>query len=552
MPAFRSLACAWFLLLFLVLPGVRAEDPTQGRGAPPAEPAPLTQREIAFHFLNRLAFGPAPGQVDELLERGWMDWVMEQFEPEKIDDSGLEERLAKDFPSLAMTCPELLEKYQLKRPAGDLTPEEEQAFQQKANQAREHAGRELREATLLRAVMSQRQLQEVLAGFWRNHFNIDQRKDQCQLLSANFEREVIRKHVFGKFEDMLMASAKHPAMLIYLDNVLSQKPLTEREKAIVERAGGKKKKSDYIQKLERQNGLNENYARELMELHTVGVVSENVPGGYSQKDVTEVARALTGWTVTFEDGKAEFRFRDEWHDDQPKTIGILGIRQPGKGGIQEGEDIIRRLARHPRTAQFLAWKLCRVLVCDQPSQELVDRIARKYLDTDGDLKEVTRAIIFDPAFATRQTYRSKFKTPFEFTVSALRTTAATIKDPQPTLNMLANMGQSVWQCVDPTGYYDHAEAWLDPGVLAYRWQFALRLAAGQMGGITFAKDRFAAFADTPPEEIEQELGRAILPGGVDAATTARCQTVRESEEDLKKLVHALMGLLLGSPTFQEQ
>ncbi len=539
------------LAILVLVPASRAEEATSAAGNPAS--APLSQREIAFHCLNRLAFGPRPGQVDEVLRRGWMAWTLEQLEPASLDDRALEERLARTSPSLRMTCTELIENYRPRRPQGEPTPEQERTFQMEANRLREQVMRELREAILLRAVHSNRQLQEVMVNFWRNHFNIDQRKDQCQHLAANYEEQVVRPHVFGRFEDMLMACAKHPAMLVYLDNVLSQRPLNERERGILERSKDKKRKSEYVQRLERQRGLNENYARELLELHTIGVRNENAAGGYSQKDIIEVARALTGWSVGFGEGKEiDFLFRDHVHDDQPKNIEVIKLRLPGDGGVAEGEEIIRRLARHPLTADFIAWKMCRYLVHDHPDEALVKRIAGVFLATGGDLKEVTRAILFDEQFYRRDNFRMKFKTPFEFVVSALRATGSEVEDPTLVLSMLERMGQAVAQCTDPTGYYDQREAWLDPGVLVYRWQFSLALASGHAKGVVLPKDTFKSILAGTPEEIKEALLHAIVPGGVDAATEARCATLIGTTAKKRELAASLLGALLGSPTFQEQ
>lgn len=529
----------------------RSEDPPSTQAQPGSK---LGQREIAFHCLNRLAFGPRPGEVDDILSRGWMAWAMEQLEPGKLDDSALTERLRKECPSIFMTPSEVIENYRPKdfRDRKNLTPEEQLKLQQEFNRLRAQAQEELRSAVVLRAALSRRQLNEVLVNFWRNHFSIDQSKDQCQLLAANYEEEVIRKHAFGKFEDMLMACAKHPAMLVYLDNVLSQRPMTEREREMVERGAANRKKSEFIQRLERQRGLNENFAREIMELHTVGVQNENVPGGYTQQDVITVARALTGWTVSFGEDKCEFTFRKEWHDDDPKKIGVLNLSLAGGGGIEEGEEIIRRLARHPLTAKFICWKLCRHLVNDQPPAALVDKAAAEFLKTGGDLRAVYQAILFSDEFYRRENFRVKFKTPFEFTISALRATGSNIDRTGETLRMLDQMGQSTCRCKDPTGYYDMAEAWLDPGVLVYRWQFALRLASGKMNGITMPADYYKPILAKDPAAMKEALEATILPGGVDAATEARCAEILKAGLKPRETAEDLLGALLGSPTFQEQ
>ncbi len=539
--AIRALSVAALSALVLAPTVLAQGDETASQSAE------LSQREIAFHVLNRLAFGPRPGEVDDVLRRGWMAWVMEQLEPSALDDRELEARLA-GHRSLAMSSGQLLRTYRSIY-AGEPTVAE----QREQNRLREEVRREIREAVLLRAVFSKRQFQEVMVEFWRNHFNIDQDKDQCQYICAAYERETIREHVFGRFEDMLMAVARHPAMLIYLDNYLSQKPLSDREKEMLERNKGKDVSGNaYLASLARQRGLNENFARELMELHTLGVIHENQPGGYTQKDVIEVARALTGWSISYEGDDLRFSFRDDVHDANAKTVQVIRYAIGARGGVEEGENVVTKLARHPGTAKFLAFKLCRYLVNDSPPPGLVDDIAKVYLENDGDLKAVYTAILFHPQFFRRENFRVKFKTPFEFTASALRATGAEVNEVDGCLRILGQMGQPVFHCVDPTGYYDQAEAWLDPGVLVYRWQFALDLAANRVGGVRMPADYFRSILDKDPKVIQQRLMETILPGGVDPDTQRILDQAMASGGDKHQLAVRLLGMLLGSPTFQQQ
>jgi uncharacterized protein (DUF1800 family) len=382
-----------------------------------------------------------------------------------------------------------------------------------------------------------------MVDFWRNHFNVSLNKDAVRFLGADWEREVIRRHVFGRFEDMLLASAKHPAMLIYLDNALSQKPLSEQEARSIARAG--RKKGQRLLDLERQRGLNENYARELLELHTLGV-----DGGYTQRDVTELARVLTGWTVDSRpEGGYGFWFRAEAHDVGPKQV--LGWAFGKNGGVEEGETVIRGLARHKGTARFIARKLCRYLVADCPPEDLIERVAQVFRRTGGDLCETTRAVVLDEAFFDAAYVRAKFKTPFEFVVSALRATAAEVSDPLPVLEALARMGQPLYHCDDPTGYSDTAEAWLDPGVLALRWQFAMALAERGAGPVHIPRAFYEAGAEGG--SVAAWLPAAIVPAGV-GPTTARVLTnaVREHSGDPAALRRRLTAILLGSPEFQKQ
>ncbi len=542
MPA-RFVPCltAWsvfFLLGLMAAPLAAQEKEKQGQSVE----MQLSQREICFHILNRLAFGPTPGQVEELLKKGWMKWVVEQMDPEKIDNSEIEEAL-KPYPSLSMSLGEVLTTY---RPRYENQPPT-RAERRERNQLRAKVMRELRESVVVRAVLSKRQFQEVMVNFWRNHLNVDNNKDQVRYLANHYEMHAIRPHVFGKFEDLLMASAKHPAMLVYLDNALSQKPLTEKEKKTLEKyKKKKKKKSARIKKLERQRGLNENYARELLELHTLGV-----DNGYTQRDVIECARALTGWSVSY--GKNEdfgFTYRNQQHDDKPKVV--MGWRFNGKGGIQEGETIIQRLAHHKQTAKFISFKLCRYLVNDRPSEKLVDQVAQVFYKSKGDLKQVYMAIIMSPEFFSRENFRCKFKTPFEFVASAMRATKARLTTVRPTLHALKSMGQPVYECDDPTGYYDQAEAWLDPGVLVHRWNFALQVASGSFRGVSLPRDYYLPIIRLNPKEMKKKIIHTCLPGGLDNRTDKILNEMVSKSMDRRETATKLLGIVLGSPTFQQQ
>lgn len=537
----RALSVLLWSLLALPAFGQESEDSSVSMQ--------LNPREMTFHILNRLAFGPRPGQVDEVIKIGVMNWVLQQLDPAQIDDSACDKLIREHCPSMHMSMSKILETY---RPPFENQPPT-QAEQRRNNQLRARVQQELTASVLLRAVYSQRQLQEVLVEFWRNHFNIDQSKDQCQYITNHFEANAIRPHVFGKFSEMLMATAKHPAMLVYLDNARSQRPLSDDEKEKLEKYQDKlqrKRDKSFIEgqiaKLSRQRGLNENYARELFELHTLGV--DNY---YTQTDVIECARALTGWSVTF--GQNEdfgFLFRDNVHDDQPKRV--LGWSFTGKEGIQAGETIIERLAVHKGTAQFICMKLCRYLVNDRPPKELVDRVAKVFLDTQGDLKQVYMAIIFSNEFRSRFNYRCKFKTPFEFTVSALRATGAELRSPGGTLDNLAEMGQPIFRMDDPTGYYDVAEAWLDPGVLVFRWNFALQLAANRQPGARMPNDVYTPLLRLDGQELKQALIKQVLPAGVDAKFNQIMDRAIDQTPNKLQLATKLLGMLLGSPTFQQQ
>ncbi|MEM9416160.1 MAG: DUF1800 domain-containing protein [Planctomycetota bacterium] len=508
---------------------------------------PLTEREIAVHVLSRLSFGPTPGQVDEVLAMGWEAWVQQQLDPASIPNDRVDSYLASDHQWTRMSMGDIFRTY---RPAYTTNPpsDEEQALR---NRNRERIRRELQEATLYRAVYSERQFEEVIVEFWRNHFNVDQQKDDVGYLANHYEENVIRRFAFGKFEHMLLASARHPAMLIYLDNIVSQKPLTEREQRLLERFENRDNIPRSIRALGRQRGLNENYARELMELHTLGVDRE-----YTQRDVTEFARVLTGWTARWEDGSSfgetpdrrgnlpdyGFYFREEVHDTNNKRV--LGSLLRG-GGEDQGIMVIRALADHRYTADYISRKLCRYLIRDEPSEALVAEVAEVFRDSEGDLPKVYEAIIFSEDFLYRQNHRVKFKTPFEFVVSALRASGARVDDWAETRRAIRLMGQPIYRCEDPTGYEDTAEAWLDPGVLVYRWSYALRLANNEVEGVRVGE---RVLANLPRRAMKDKLVQRVLPGGV----SERTDEVLDRYLERRRSAADLLGLLLGSPDFQQQ
>jgi uncharacterized protein (DUF1800 family) len=508
----------------------------------------MTEREAARHVLDRLGFGAGPGEVDRVVEEGWESWVRGQLDAGAINNDKTDAYVLEHFPSLGMTMDQVWAVYY---PAYENDPPT-QAEIARRNQLNYKLNRELVGSVIYRAVYSERRFEEVMAEFWRNHFNIDQGKDEVRYLAANYEQTVIRRYMFGKFSDMLLASARHPAMLIYLDNDVSQKPLSDREQRMLVRFENKKYQPRSVAALGRQRGLNENYARELMELHTLGVDSENRKGGYTQRDVTELARLLTGWTAGRSGdsmtggGGYGFRFRKEVHDEKPKVV--LGMGFNGREGEGGGVRFIRALADHKGTARHISLKLCRYLVNDDPPTELVDEVARVFRETDGDLAKVYEAIIFSDAFMDAGNYRAKFRTPFEFVVASLRATGAEVTGFDGVAESLRRMGQPVYGCVDPTGYDDRAEAWLDPGVLVYRWDFALRLARGHVSGAKVPDSFWAGLPKNNPSGLKRALAEALLAGG------ARGEGWDEMDEALgkKPKPRRAAGMVLGSPMFQEQ
>lgn len=448
----------------------------------------LTDKEATSHVLNRLAFGPRPGDVSHVSSLGWKNWVDEQLRPESINDYLADSTIRKQCPSLSLSLGELQQ----------IGSDEKRIAKLKG---------ELVASSVWRAAYGRRQLQEVVVDFWRNHFNVY--FDKVPLLASHYETHVLREHAFGKFEDLLLATARHPAMLVYLDNYVSR--------------GGR---------------LNENYARELMELHTVGV-----DNGYTQQDVTELARTLTGWTCGKRgDGEYGFMFRPEMHDSGATTV--MGLRLDGAGGEADGERAIRHLANHPNTARFISRKLCRRFIDDHPSDAVVERVADTFVATGGDLREVYRAIIDSPEFLDARHYRSQFKTPFEFVVSVLRTTGAEIESTEHLAKELDNMGQPIYGCVEPTGYYDEAEAWLDPGVMVYRWNVSIALVLGKLEGVKVGNEFTEEVLQATQETRTKKILEHVLPAVSDTAT----KKLLLDTGDIREMV----ALALGSAAFQQQ
>ena len=455
----------------------------------------LSEREKVIHVLNRLSFGPRPGEVDEVLKNGgWEKWAKQQvFEPEKIDDATGDRVSAERFPWTKKTIQQLRDEY-----GGKYNRD-------KIRQLRE----QLPECVLTRAVLSNRQFYEVMCDFWRNHFCVDQpdaEEKSRDWTDADYEKEVVRKYCFGKFRDMLVASATHPAMLEYLDN-----------------------------KLSRVNNWNENYAREVMELHTLGA-----DRGYGNLDVLELSKALTGWSY---DKDYKFVFKPEEH--QPGVQHWLGMTLPQ--GLAGGVEALNVLASHPNTAQFISEKLCRYLVNDNPPPTLVRHVASVFRETQGDLPKVYWAIISSKEFMSRDNYRCKFKTPFQFVVSALRSTNAKVDGLLPVVDTLRRMGEPVYDCPDPTGYRDQAESWMDAGVLTTRWQLSWDVVRGSVDGIKVPDSFLNRYKNLKPEEVEEKMIGDLIGGDCGDRELVALKDAA-SAGDTQRMI----SILLGSPSFQQR
>jgi uncharacterized protein (DUF1800 family) len=463
--------------------------------------------------------------------------------------------------------------------AADMPPDLREALEDLENPPRMVA-EELAAERLTRDIYSSAQVQEVMTDFWLNHFNIYLRKnEETPYYLVSYARDVIRPHALGHFEDLLEAVAHSPAMMLYLDNSESMgpdSPAAEQAKIRDARNPGKNKKAN--------DGLNENYARELMELHTLGV-----NGGYTQADVTQVARVLTGWTVNQPQRGGGFEFNENRHEPGAKKVMGTKIKD---GGEREGEELLHFLATRPATAQFLSRELAIRFVSDEPPQPLVDRMAKTYLSSGCDIPSVLRTLFHSPEFWAQSDYRAKVKTPLEYVVSAIRASNADVENFQPIENALRQMGMPIYGCIPPTGYKWVASEWVSTGALVDRMNFALNLAANRLPGVRVswsdqpadanvgiagdsAPDAQAIPAPSPDAE-EARLETMIVAGGVsDRTRTAaleqfQAQTQQESfkvypvsdtakpkeparpANALERQDEALAGLLIGSPEFQRR
>lgn len=655
----------------------------------------LKEDQQIQQVLNRLGFGARPGDVERVKAMGLDKYIDLQLHPEKIDDSATEAKL-QNLETLRMSTAELYEKYpqpgqllrQLQKrndlPA-DLAAARDNRVKGGANANQPKAGDsmsvempanqnapanaaanpdssgnpmnnaeyrravyeyfkennlrppqfltgELQMSRILRAVYSERQLQEVLADFWTNHFNVFAGKGADRWLLTSFDRDTIRPHTMGKFYDLLKATAESPAMLFYLDNFQSvspnaqppqQRPLQRQIKNVYLMSNNPA--DERPQQQQQRRGINENYARELMELHTLGV-----DGGYTQKDVQEVARCFTGWTIfaprgagaaaaqitgagggrraeMLRENAGKFYFNARVHDDGEKTV--LGHKIPAGGGVNDALMVLDILAHHPATAKFIATKLVRHFVSDNPPQSLVDRVAQTFTKSDGDIREMLKTIFFSPEFNSTEAYRAKIKRPFELAISAVRTLGADTNGGPGFHQWIARMGQPLYGFQTPNGYSDVAEDWVNTGALLERMNFALALVSNRIPGtrVNLAQfvgddksmtkekllDRFVtlfvggeispktretllnqlsdqitlptmppvqtASAKAPENPFEAAFQRGNLPGFAGGAGQPQQQQPPRPQQQtainpatIDNPIIKIAGLILGSPEFQRQ
>ncbi len=455
-----------------------------------------------------------------------------------------------------------------------------QALKEMGYRPQQQLVQELQQAKIERAVYSERQLQEVMTDFWFNHFNVFIQKGADRVLTTSYERDVIRPHAFGKFEDLLKATAESPAMLFYLDNWMSASPnaklpnnrqelrrmrnqqgqgrldgarLGRLRQMMNQRNAQTPQAGQQPQPKRMTRGINENYAREIMELHTLGV-----DGGYTQKDVQEVARCLTGWTLRNPRGGGDFIFNQFIHDDGEKVV--LGKKIPAGGGIKDGYAVIHLLATHPSTAKFISTKLARKFVSDAPPQALIDKMAQTFLKTEGDIREVLKTMFYAPEFWSPEVYRAKIKTPFEMTVSASRALGAETNGSPQFHRWLAQMGEGLFMAQPPTGYPDTSEQWVNAGALLNRMNFALALSANRIPGTRVDLGKLAPGqpAKSQAQLVDYYL-KLFLRGEVSPQTRATIdkslsenQVAMADGKNERQDAAKIVGLILGSPEFQRQ
>lgn len=582
----------------------------------------LSKNEQIQHALDRLTFGPRPGDFEKVRRMGLKKWVDQQLHPERIRENPVLEAKLAPLESLRMTQEEvvrhypppqliaavatgrqplpddpvtrlaverLVQKYRARKGAAgntaqspdDLepvkqpdeilsadeiwvlrtgTPDQKKQLlaslpdsklddllaalprarrQELFNFAPVDTRRkillmnapqavinyDLLDAKLYRAIYSNRQLQELLVDFWYNHFNVFLDKGADRFLTPSYERDAIRPYVFGRFRDLLEATAKSPAMLFYLDNWQSV---------------GADAAANARRPAKARRGLNENYARELMELHTLGV-----DGGYTQKDVTEVARCFTGWTIKAPRQGGGFEYNDRMHDKGEKVV--LGVTIPAGGGIEDGEKVLDILAHHPSTARFISKELAQRFVADNPPPALIDRMAQTFLKTDGDLREVMRTMLAFKEFWSRGAYHAKVKTPFEMVVSAVRALNADVDEAFPLAQRIAQLGEPLYRKLEPTGYRSNNAEWINSAALLARMNFGLALAQNRIAGVGVDASRLAG----DPARIARDiLFRDVSPQTISALEKALEQQQAKQKQPPSPALVA--GLVIGSPDFQRR
>ena len=616
---FPSEAMAVTLALLLVL-GHVCSFTAQAQGKQSSKKSALTSDQRIAHVLSRLTFGARPGDFERVKAIGVNEFIRQQLDSDSLDDVAVQARLRR-LPTLGMATPTIFEQYTPPKPVVSPSPAPAKSPDKTtansvaqiganadkmsalaasdsmkpadAMQKSENGGQkseagtmpalpaasprptpppknpqmvvtELQRAALLRAVYSERQLYELMVGFWENHFSIFANKDDDRYLLTSYDRDTIRPFALARFRDLLGATAHSPAMLFYLDNwrssVARPYPATKTKPAGTD------------------GGLNENYARELMELHTLGV-----DAGYTQKDVQEVARCFSGWTIQKPNEEGLFLYRPGLHDNGEKIV--LGHKIPAGGGLADGERVLDILAAQPATAHFIATKLARRFLSDDPPPSVIDRAAAVFLKTDGSIRETLRAIVTTPEFFSPATYRAKVRSPFEYVAAAMRALNAETDGDRPVLDAIARMGQPVFGRITPDGYADRADQWLSSGAMVARFNFANALATNRMKGTTIDVSKLLPSVDQANKaSVAAQLIRLTVFGDVSLGTRTALEKIARSGSEgnpvaptpspaanvsvgysgsgtppktasaapVSPYISELITLLIGSPEFQQR
>jgi uncharacterized protein (DUF1800 family) len=580
----------------------------------------LDEQQQVSHALSRLTFGARPGDVERVRAMGVDQWIDRQLHPERIDDAATDQFLSR-YATLALSSAELYRQFPPAallrniarrdsiRRSGQMTLADTIELLQQARRSNQFVA-ELTSSRVARAVMSERQLQEVMVDFWENHFTVFAGKGQTRWYLTSYDRDVIRPNALGSFRTLLGAVAKSPAMLFYLDNAQSVADSgratlrTQRRGGNREQESGNRRRGGQVRPgrpgirlgrppaitdgasvpgssfpapaaqaaqapLRRPRGLNENYARELMELHTLGV-----DGGYTQKDVIEVARALTGWSIRPprqllqlasdprvqrlaermpDNGAAgEFVFRPETHDAEAKVV--LGHKLKAGRGLEDGEDVLDILARHPATARYIARKLAVRFVSDSPPQALVDRAAATFTRTNGDIREVVRTIVTSPEFFSRAAFRSKVKSPFEVVVSTLRALDAAPDATPRTAQVVARLGQPIFGHQAPNGWPETSEPWMNTGAILNRINFGMAAAANRVPGASLdrwpdaTRLRGAPRANQVDGVVASLLGGHVSPQTREILITGVHPMVAQAKDSSASMIVAADSIPDADPT----
>ncbi len=528
-----------------------------------AQQTALTPQDSSLHALNRLAYGPRPGDVRRVAADGVMRWIDRQLSSEEIDDHRLAERerqfqiLEYDRRDLAAMYTEAQRERRERKLAADTMADKDGASPI-AQRGKRLTG-EFAELAVVRAALSERQLNEIMVDFWTNHFNVYFAKGADRFLTPDYIEHTIRPRAMGKFADLLIAVARSPAMLFYLDNWESVAPgsvppaaLRVRARPIFGRRPGlfgplrDPARQDSMRRRALEGmpkGINENYARELLELHTLGV-----DGGYTQQDVIDVARIFTGWSIERPQQGGDFEFHDWAHDRGEKQV--LGVRFEAGHGMDEGVRLLKLLAGLPATMHHVSWKLCQRFVSDDPPDGCVDEAVAAWRRSSGDVRKVLRAIFHGPDFWAPDKVRAKVKTPLEFVVSAARAVSAEPDTSPRVAQVVARLGEPLYLHVAPDGYPEREAAWVNSGALLDRMNAAVALAAGKLPGVTVVLDSIVGVGDA--DQVIGEVNEKILGGTMSENTK---QVLRRQLADTSEPMQAralAVGLALGGPEFQRQ